>query len=62
MATKSQGILEDVGSEIKQNPPKILAKTANKFGPARAEKQRVAILLSKARKAGASVAKPQGAY
>ncbi len=56
--TTSQGILESVGSEIKSNPPKILSKTAAKFGPQRAEKQRVAILLSKARKAGASVAKP----
>jgi hypothetical protein len=55
---KSQGILESVGKEIKENPPKILASTAAKYGPDRAKKQRVAILLSKARKAGASVPKP----
>lgn len=53
--TKSQGILESVGHEIKTNPPKILAKTAMKYGPERARKQRIAILLSKSRKAGARV-------
>lgn len=37
-------------SEVKHNPPKILAKTRKKFGPARAEAQRKAIALSKARR------------
>ncbi len=55
---KDSDILEDVGHEIKTNPPAILGKTAAKYGPGRASKQRVAILLSKARKAGASVPKP----
>ena len=56
MGTK--GILQDVGEEIKSNPPSILAKTAQKYGPARAKKQRVAILLSNARSAGAIVPPP----
>ena len=58
MATKTQRILSGVGEEIKENPPKILTRTAEKFGPARAAKQRVAILLNKGRRAGASVPKP----
>ncbi len=58
--TQTDEILEGIGSELKENPPKILAKTAAKFGPGRAQKQRVAILLSKARKAGASVPQAKG--
>ena len=48
----SEEALETAGHEIKENPPKILSGTAKKFGPARAAKQRVAILLSKARRVG----------
>lgn len=47
--------LERIGHELKTNPPKALAKTRRKSGKARAEKQRVAILLSKARRAGVKV-------
>jgi|KBSMisStaDraftv2_1062788.scaffolds.fasta_scaffold115917_2 hypothetical protein len=54
----NEGVLNEVGTEIKKNPPAILGKTAAKYGPGRASKQRVAILLSKARKAGASIPKP----
>lgn len=43
--------------EIKKNPPGVLAKTAAKKGPAAANKQRVAIGLSKARRAGARIPK-----
>jgi hypothetical protein len=43
--------------EIKKNPPAVLAKTAAKKGPAAANKQRVAIGLSKARRAGARIPK-----
>jgi len=50
-------ILESVGSELKSNPPKILQSTRRKFGPARALKQKRAILLSKARKLGANIPK-----
>jgi transposase len=42
--------IEAAGHELKVNPPKQLAKTAKKFGKADAERQRVAIMLSKARK------------
>ena len=55
MKTKSKKILSRVGKELKKNPPKILAKTTKKKGKAQAQKQRVAILLSKARKAGAKI-------
>lgn len=52
---KSRGIVESIGHELKENPPAILAKTRRKKGPAQAERQRKAILLSKARKEGANV-------
>ena len=48
----SKGAIEAAGHEIKVNPPKILAHTAKKFGKADAKRQRVAIMLSKARKGG----------
>lgn len=51
----NDSILEDVGSELKANPPSILAKTRAKYGPEKANKQRVAILLSKARRRGANL-------
>ncbi len=47
--------LEAIGSEMKANPPAILNATRRKFGVARAEKQRKAILLSKARQAGVKI-------
>ncbi len=52
--------LESIGRELKENPPKQLARTRRKFGAKRAEKQRRAILLSKARKAGIKVGKKRG--
>lgn len=52
---KSRDILDSIGKELKDNPPGILAKTRRKKGPGAAEDQRVAILLNKARKAGAKV-------
>lgn len=52
---ESGNVLEAVGHELKANPPKILAKTRRKSGAKRAEKQRRAILLSKARRQGANV-------
>jgi len=48
-------------SEMKQNPPRVLARTARKYGPARAEQQRVAIGLNKARNAGARIPQRKGA-
>ncbi len=52
-------ILKDVGGELKDNPPSILEKTRRKKGVKRAEAQRVAILLSKARKRGAIIPKQE---
>jgi len=48
----SKGSIEAAGHEIKTNPPKILTHTAKKFGKSDAERQRKAIMLSKARKSG----------
>lgn len=48
-------VLADVGRELKRDPPEVLAKTRRKKGAGAAEKQRVAILLSKARERGAEV-------
>lgn len=47
----SESKIEAAGHEMKENPPKILAKTAVKKGKKAAEKQRVAIMMSKARRA-----------
>lgn len=55
--SKTKRILSSVGKELKKNPPSILAKTRRKSGKKRAEKQRRAILLSKARKRGARIKK-----
>ena len=52
---KSKEKIEEAGHEIKVNPPKILAKTRKKFGKKRADKQKVAIMLSKARTMGAKI-------
>ena len=55
MAARSARILQGIGEELKNNPPAILEKTRRKKGKKRAESQRIAILLSKARKQGARV-------
>jgi hypothetical protein len=52
---KTQEMLQQVGHEMKNNPPSILAKTAKKKGAKASDKQRVASLLSKVRKAGGKV-------
>lgn len=36
--------------ELKKNPPEILEHTAKKFGRKKARKQKIAIMLNKARK------------
>ncbi len=58
--TRTARILADVGSELKANPPRVLAQTRRKRGAKVAEKQRVAILLNKAREQGAHVSKKAG--
>lgn len=47
----NEAALETAGSEMKANPPSILAKTRRKFGAERALAQERAILFSKARRA-----------
>ena len=41
--------------EVSENEPSVVAKTRKKFGALRARRQKVAIVLSKAREAGASI-------
>lgn len=53
--TDKSDALETIGHEMKVRPPAILNATRRKFGAARAEKQRKAILLSKARSAGVKI-------
>jgi len=53
--TKTKRVLEEVGHELKENEPSAVAKTRAKFGPARAARQKTAILLSKARSRGARI-------
>ncbi|MEK9171883.1 MAG: hypothetical protein AAB782_01455 [Patescibacteria group bacterium] len=53
--THTQEVIEGAGHEMKVNPPKILAHTRARFGVKRAEAQRVAILLNKARRRGAKI-------
>ncbi|MDZ4210039.1 MAG: hypothetical protein U1C56_02565 [Candidatus Curtissbacteria bacterium] len=53
--THSAQVMEGIGHEMKVNPPKILAKTKKRSGVKRAEAQRRAILLSKARRRGVKV-------
>lgn len=53
--TRTSRVLSGIGEELRDNPPSILAKTRRKKGAGAAEKQRKAILLSKAREAGARI-------
>jgi len=48
-------ILHRIGTELKNNPPRIVEKTRREKGDAAAEKQRKAILISKARRAGVRI-------
>ena len=52
-AARRAQILGGVGRELKTNPPKVLAQTRRKKGKAQANRQGVAILLSKAERRGA---------
>lgn len=53
--TKSRKILHRMGTEMKHNPPAIVEKTRREKGDEAAEGQRKAILISKARRAGARI-------
>jgi len=50
--TPSKAALEKAGHELKVNPARILKHTARRFGRERAERQRKAIMFSKARRGG----------
>jgi len=52
---KSEKIVESAFHEVHHDTPEIVTHTRKKFGKADAERQRVAIALSKARKAGAKI-------
>lgn len=52
---RTESIKHKIGVELRDNPPRILAKTRKKKGRKQAERQRRAIFLSKARRAGARV-------
>ncbi len=53
--TRTARLLDSIGGELKRNPPADLAKTKRKSGAKRAAQQRTAILLSKAKAAGADI-------
>ena len=55
MAKKKNSKLEAAFREVHADTPEAVKKTARKKGKAAAEKQRVAIALSKARAAGAKI-------
>ena len=55
MATETQKKVKAAFNELKKNPPAVLKKTAKKKGSAAANKQRIAIALSKTRAKGAKV-------
>lgn len=57
LGIKTQEIIQEIADELKNNPPAILKKTEHKKGKGMAEKQRKAILLSKARAKGAKITK-----
>ncbi len=59
---KTRDILQTIGHELKENPPGILAKTRRQKGPVAAQDQKVAILLNKARKAGAKIPGKKSAF
>mgnify|MGYP001603789607 CR=1 FL=1 len=48
-------VVQKIGHELKVNPPKVLVKTEKKKGKKAAEKQRIAILMNKARAYGVYV-------
>lgn len=59
--TKTAQTLQRIGHELKVNEPAIVGKTRKKYGAKRAAAQKKAILLAKARKAGARIRKrPSG--
>ena len=54
-STETQIVLNEVGAELQKNPPRIVNRTRAKYGRAAAQKQVVAIMLSKARRRGVKI-------
>ncbi|MCI0526268.1 MAG: hypothetical protein L0Y56_02270 [Nitrospira sp.] len=54
---KSRGIAERMFREVFRDEPQVVAKTRRKKGAKAAHRQKVAIALSKARRAGARIPK-----
>ena len=54
---KTKRILKSVGRELKKKEPAIVKATRRKKGVKAAKRQKIAILLSKARKRGAKIKK-----
>lgn len=52
---KSRSITDRTFGEVFANEPKVVAKTRRKKGAGAARKQKIAIALSKARRAGARI-------
>ena len=57
--SKHGSILHRAFSEVFHKMPKVVKHTARKYGKKRAESQRKAIALSKARKRGANIPRPK---
>lgn len=55
--SKTQRLIKAAGHEIKEKEPAIVGHTREKFGAKRAEAQKTAIMLDKARRAGADIPK-----
>jgi hypothetical protein len=55
--TKSRRLVRAASSEVEANEPEIVGHTRRKFGPKRAERQKTAIKLDKARRRGAKIPK-----
>lgn len=55
--SKSQQKVSRAFREVNKDEPAQVAKTRKKYGAARAKKQKTAIALSKARRAGARIPK-----
>lgn len=56
--TSTQKKVKEAFHEVHAKTPAVVKKTAKKEGKAQAEKQRVAIALSKAREKGANIPMP----
>lgn len=59
---RSKRKVEAAFREVKRDEPSVVAKTRRKKGAKAAEKQKIAIALDKARKAGAKIPRGSGVF